>query len=501
MHINPTQTRPYAFDIPYHQRQIYEGHDRIINSGLTFDSSQHNDFLSTGGTLNRSRSLSDITDYEDLTHPSRRFSSQPNTSFFDPSGRIPLVGEQTYFSSTQIGSIPDRNEACNTSTGHFLPRHTEQVFASSRAMPPPTQRQVRHQSEGTILNRYTSQQVQSILHDIDQFHPNVSDPIAESAAITGQDYLRTYHDPTQRNQTIGSFHTDPFHLQSTNLSRLQQLMQLSHSLNANNSIMSQLNAVDQSTIMPQNNESVQVQYHGEAFRNETTVPPHYLYQQQQQQQQQPQHSYRDQTTDFVRLPEDVEIGYAVPSPPAQTTAAQPQYLSQLQSTAQLPQPGYFTSSYPMEQAIDRHAFNTQQTSYQTTQPFIDIESSLQYLQQLHRSSFALNQPNLFQPTIDDRNLYTHQTNYEVDHPHQSIASTFTNIQHLNNDNNVIHAAGLMFPMTPPYGPTTTNVDRYANDGNGILTQEMPSDFVLAHQQQSGDDHNNQSSDESQFWEL
>jgi hypothetical protein len=407
-------------------------------------------------------------------------SGQHNISVHDQSSRIPFSEQQSHYppSTRTRLNIPDRHE---TRSAHALSHRTEQVFAPGFTVstPTPTQPHVDHRNEDTILNRYTSQHVQSILHGVDQFSQNFSGQLTGNIPNTEQHYFRNYDDPMQRHIPIGSVATGPFHL--TNRSHMQQIARQPHSVNVNSSTMSVNATAGQSITRTVNRYNTQTQYSGLTLQNKTAVMP------QQYLQHHHPHPYQERPADFVTSPEDVEIGFALLSP-------------QLQTRTQSHEAGLLISPHPIQQPSDDHNYTIPQASFQVTLPFTNTESSRLYLQP-SRDNSAVNQSDFFQQSIDDQNFNAHQTTYQATQPYRGIASALPYLQH-SNDNNVIHQAGSILQVAQQYVQTGNNSSRYSSNGNGTRAQQMPSGSAQAqHQQQSGSDQNNQSSDESQFWEY
>ena len=143
-HINQIQ---YENDLQVHHRQEHVDHGRI-STGMTFDSAhQHDDLLTSGGTLSRSRSLSDITDHEDLTLRNQRLIGQRNFSIHDQF-HPPIVDQQRTFTSPRIGfSYPHELEIHNT---HFL-HQTQQLTASGMSQP-----HLYQMNDDTTMSQYAS---------------------------------------------------------------------------------------------------------------------------------------------------------------------------------------------------------------------------------------------------------------------------------------------------------------------------------------------------------
>ena len=474
--INPTNTRPHDVALPQSRRQEqHEEQDRIY-SGLTFDSSHHqDDFFSTGGTLNRSRSLSDITDYEDLTLPNRRITGHHNASFQGQAGRFPIEEPQRLSPSTRIGFNSRQRHEIHTA--HFDGART---LAPNFSEHIPEQLQVDRTSNDIILNRYTSQYVRSLLNGVDQFPQNISGQITGTAANAGQNYIRHRDDPTQRNM-IESNSTIPFQLQSNSLSRLHQTARLSYSTQANSSAFPLSSG--QSMATARNNYLSQQHHSGQAVSDERTEIPQYLYNR--------QHIYQERPADFVTSSEDVEIGYALLS-------------SQIQSRGQLHPPGLLLSPQLSQQPSDGHTFNIPSGSYPVNQPIGISESSRQYEQQSIGSN-AVNQTNFFHQSNEDRIFNAQEATYQTTQPYRTIAPSLPYSQHLI-DNNVINQSGAMYHMAQQIVQSVQNDNStYASNENETSALQQPFGIAEAQPQQQQHQregyHSNQSSDESQFWDF
>jgi hypothetical protein len=325
-------------------------------------------------------------------------------------------------------------------------------------------------SDDTILNQHTSQNVQPIIYDRDQFPQNTSSQLRDRATNYGQDHFQNFDDPTQRNIRIGSFANDTFHLNTANFTRRYQMAPQPYATHANmSSAMS----------MTQSNYNVPPLHGRQMVRYETTGIPQQVHHQQNQHQERP--------ADFVTSFEDVQIGYAVLS-------------AQEETTTQSYQPSQFLSPHAFQRPSDNQIYNLQPATYQVMQPFRISEPSFPHLQR-SSDNRAVNQSLIVQQP-DDRNfnaIYAQQASYQAAPPYRNIAPSQQYLQH-PNDNNVINQPGATFLSAQQYARTTNNDRFYATNDSG--TQPQPSGFAQAQQnQQSADYQNNPSSDESQFWEF
>jgi Ubiquitin-activating enzyme E1 four-helix bundle/HMG (high mobility group) box len=465
--IKSNDTDLYDLELFQNSRPEREALDRI-HAGLTFDSiHEHDDTFSAGGTLNRSRSLSDITDYENLTLQYPRTTGQRN---------IPFVGQQIPSMNTLIGSnnlnrsrleirnipfdgnqMPSMNIPFGSNNLSHNTNFLRQEITANRIQQIPVPPQGVHISTENISNQYAGQQIQSFLHGDEPF----------SHSSSGQPNFQIF-DPMQQNIPVGSFTgtNDLFNLHSTisDHSRLNRSTHLLQSPQAN-SLATLLHIRDQSMVAAPYSSI------GPIIRNDVTGVPQHM------------HHQQERPVDFVTSSEDVQVGYTLQS----ETIARSYQTRLFPSTQQL-----------LPQISDDRNFNLQHESYPVTHHNRNFETLLPQVQRYNDSS-AARQSIIFQQLNDNRTLAGNVQ--QVTHPYHQI-----------NDNDVINQSEAMLQVAQQqqqqqqqqYTQTINNNSRYTSNDNGAPTalNQQPSDLTQAHEHehQRRDHQNNQSNDESPLWD-